>query len=373
MCDKPFCLMPFLHFHVGERGSTKACCVGNIPFGNINDQSFEEIWSGDTIKELRAKFLKGEPDNRCRVCLDLEEGGAKSLRQETFEKFPDYKIESSPRPKYFDIRFSNVCNFRCRTCWHGASSKWFEDSKSLGTNIGSKAIIENIKDYDRFISELGPDLLNADEIYFAGGEPLVTEEHYKLISWLVENNATSINLRYNTNLSHLKFKEYNVLDLWSKFDSVEVMASVDASHQLGEYIRKEFSWTTFVDNIRTLKVLNNVRLKVSPTVSVYNVTDLPAFYRTLVDEGIISELDFYINILHRPDYFNIQILPQKTKVLVLERYKEIIHDSWPEPIKKSFLEILTYMTAKDRSVLWSKFIEKSTELDDLRGEIARKI
>ena len=196
--EKPYCLMPWIHFHVGDHGMAKACCVANIPFGNINEQSFDEIWNGDAINQLREKFAKGEKDNRCAQCYKLEDAGGKSIRQETFEKFPHIKIDNSSQtlPIYFDIRFSNVCNFRCRTCWHGASSKWFADAKSLGRNVGEKAIIQNIQDFNSFIEKTGKALLKAEEIYFAGGEPLVTEEHYLLLSWLIEKNATQIRLRY---------------------------------------------------------------------------------------------------------------------------------------------------------------------------------
>ena len=204
---KPYCLMPWIHFHVGNKGVAKACCVANIPYGNINSESLEDIWKGDPITKIRTKFAAGEIDKRCAVCIHQEAVGNKSIRQETFDKFPHIDIEKSPSlPIYFDIRFSNVCNFRCRTCWHGASSKWFSDAKELGTAIGKKAIIKNVQDFEDFIQKTGAALLQAEEIYFAGGEPLVTEEHYLLLEWLIEQGATQMRLRYNTNFSKLQFK-----------------------------------------------------------------------------------------------------------------------------------------------------------------------
>ena len=31
------------------------------------------------------------------------------------------------RMRYFDIRFSNICNFKCRTCGSAFSSKWEQE------------------------------------------------------------------------------------------------------------------------------------------------------------------------------------------------------------------------------------------------------
>ena len=206
--------MPWIHLHVGDKGTAKACCVGNIPFGDVNTQSLDEIWNGDAINKTRSQFLKEIPDKRCFVCINREKGGAKSIRQETFEKFGHIDITRVESPIYFDLRFSNVCNFKCKTCWHGASSKWFEEAKRLGTTAAPQAIIKNIADFDLFIKNYGEAILGAKEIYLAGGEPLVTEEHYYLLEFLIRNNKTDIRLRYNTNFSKLKFKKWDVLNSW---------------------------------------------------------------------------------------------------------------------------------------------------------------
>ena len=133
--DLPFCLMPWIHLHIGDHGMTKACCVGNIPFGNINELSLEEVWNGAAISQLRQKFADGQADNRCAQCIHVEQAGGKSMRQETFEKYQHLDWNKNSLPYYFDLRFSNVCNFRCRSCWHGASSKWFADAKILGLSL----------------------------------------------------------------------------------------------------------------------------------------------------------------------------------------------------------------------------------------------
>jgi len=291
------------------------------------------------------------------------------VRLETFEKFDYQEIDESPKlPIYFDIRFSNVCNFRCRTCWHGASSKWFNEAKLLKTNLGKKAIIKNIEDFNEFINSSGEALLGAEEFYFAGGEPLVTEEHYKLLEWLIQNNATKARLRYNTNFSKLKFKDYNLIELWGHFENIELLASIDASNALGEYIRKDMKWEDLLENRNVIRAYPFIKFKIAPTVSILNVYHLPELYEECLQLNIIEANDLYINILERPSYYNIQILPKEMKQKVMDKYLSHMDATKPKEINQAFQSILDYMNEEDRSDLYELFLEKNGKLDELRGE-----
>ena len=365
----PTCLNPFVHLHISNNGAVNACCVANIPFGNINEQSLEEIWNGEAINNLRDKFRAGKTDPRCAVCHKIEETGGKSIRMETNERFQHISIDPVPKlPVYFDIRFSNICNFRCRTCYHGASSKWFNDAKALGTNIGQKAIIKNIKEVDTFIAKTEKALLEAEEFYFAGGEPLVTEEHYILLEWLIKNKATKARLRYNTNFSKLEFKQYDVLKLWKHFPQVEILGSIDATGELGEYIRKEMDWNTILRNREKIRSLPNVTFKIAPTISVLNIHNLVDLYQECLQNRMIDAEDLYINILEQPKYYNIQILKNEEKEKITRQILNSFTEETPISIRSAFQEIIAYMNAKDRSNLWALFEQKTKALDELRGE-----
>ena len=369
MKEKPQCLMPFIHYHVSSNGLAKACCVANITYGNANTQTLDEIWNGTAVNRLRTKFSKNEADKRCFVCHKIEASGGKSIRMETFEKFDYHNIDPNPTlPIYFDIRFSNVCNYRCRTCWHGASSKWFTDAKLLNTNIGKKAIIKNVNDLSEFINSSSEALLGAEEFYFAGGEPLVTEEHYKLIEWLVQNKATKARLRYNTNFSKLTFKDYNLIELWSHFDEIELLACIDASNNLGEYIRKEMDWQDILKNRKVIEAHPFIKFKIAPTVSILNVFQIPDLYEECLQLNMIKANDLYINILERPSYYNIQILPKELKLKIVDKYLAHMNTSKPKQINKAFQSILDYMMDEDRSDLYELFLEKNGSLDHIREE-----
>jgi organic radical activating enzyme len=365
--------MPWIHFHLSSKGQVNACCVSTIKYGNINNNSIEKIWHSESINKIRTQFRKGEPDKRCLVCINRELAGAKSIRQETFDKYPDIDVSIIQSPIYFDIRFSNVCNFRCRTCWHGASSKWFNEAKKLKTNLGNKAIIKNINDFNEFIDKNGKYLHNAKEIYFAGGEPLVTEEHYLLLNYLIENNITNLKLRYNTNFSVLNFKKYNILEYWEQFSDVEILASIDASEKLGEYIRKELDWDLFIENRERIRKLTHVTFKISPTVSVFNIKILPEFYKKCVAINLINKDGIYINILDRPYYYSSKVLSEKDKKDISNIYKDFFNwctlNEVSSSIQKQFKDCIGFMNNEDlHDRYWKVFQKETKQLDEMRGE-----
>lgn len=196
----------------------------------------------------------------------------------------------------------------------------------------------------------------------------MTEEHYILLEWLIKNKATKARLRYNTNFSKLEFKNYKVLELWKHFPEVEVLASIDASGELGEYIRKEMIWEHIVENREKIRALPHVKFKIAPTISVLNIETIMNLYQECLEMKMIEAEDLYINILERPNYFNIQILPKGKKEDITIQILNAINAETPLSIKRNFQEIIDYMNAVDRSNLWALFEQKTRALDLVRPE-----
>ena len=367
---KPYCLMPFIHLHIGDNGEAKACCVANIKFGNINKLPLEQVWDNEAINNIRSKFINNTPDKRCAVCLNIEKSGATSIRQETHENYKNLEIDyNNPTlPIYFDIRFSNVCNLKCRTCWHGASSSWFEDAKILKTNKGKKAVIKNINDFDSFIEKTGLALQGAKEIYLAGGEPLVTEEHYLLLQWLIDHKLTDIKLRYNTNLTILKYKGKSVIDYWKQFKNVEILASIDANNDLASYVRTNSNWESIKKNIQVIKSLSHISVQISPTISILNVEFIPELINECISLNFITEDDIYINILERPIHYNIQVFPTEIKSRIENKLFQYKSSLTSQKFISQINEIIQYMNSQDQSIHWPKFTLENKKLDHLRNE-----
>ena len=59
-----------------SNGSVGPCCnlVGRkIPIGNIKDNPIKEIWNGTKMSELRNGFVKNNPDEVCKACIESQE------------------------------------------------------------------------------------------------------------------------------------------------------------------------------------------------------------------------------------------------------------------------------------------------------------
>jgi len=62
------CTDPWDLVHVNHKADVNPCCMSQRPMGNLREQSFEEIWNGDTYRTFREKLLSSDPPEECRGC-----------------------------------------------------------------------------------------------------------------------------------------------------------------------------------------------------------------------------------------------------------------------------------------------------------------
>ena len=384
--DPHFCMLPWLHLHAFPDGRAYPCCMSeyNLPAGNLKEQTMKEVWNSKGIKDMRVNMLNGRPSKECNRCYEQESAGFVSMRHSSSQNFGQHIALTDTtnedgsldwfQIRYYDIRFSNLCNFRCRSCGSIFSSNWYNDEVKLYGDRGHQRIMFAGKTEEDMWEQMQEHIPFLDQIYFAGGEPLIMEEHYRLLNELVKREMFHVRLIYNTNFSKLAYKDQDVLELWKKFKTVSVGASLDASGARGEYIRKGQDWTETVDNRRRmLEVCPNVDFYISATVSIYNVLHISDFHKEWVELGLIKPQDFNINILQSPNWFRIDALPQELKQQVRVKIEE--HIKWLEPQDKltratsGFKGILNLMDAQTVDDHWiSTFFSRTAELDNLREE-----
>ena len=226
---------------------------------------------------------------------------------------------------YMDIRFSNLCNLKCRSCGPQFSSSWFEDHKAIYGKLNHPKILQVRDEMKSFMDELDPLLESVERVYWAGGEPLITKEHYNILDKWIAMDKRNVSMDYTTNFTQMYYKKKTAFDYWNKFENVRVAASLDANHARGEYLRKNMVWSEVVQNRRTMiEQCPHVYFELTPTVSVYNVLNLPDFHKEWIEEGLLEPSNIRINILLDPTYMRLSILPPWIKSKVAERYHEHI-------------------------------------------------
>jgi len=380
--SKTFCIYPWIHLHAYPTGETYPCChaemgVGQV--GNCRTNTLEEIWHDQPMVNLRNDMLLEIKNPTCARCYEQEESGFFSGRRSANKhhghhigRINDEKFEMT----YWDIRFSNLCNLKCRSCGHIFSSQWYQDQAKLaGGDWKDRNTVLNYA--GRTVTDMWEQLLPhidyVEQIYFAGGEPLLMEEHYHILDELVRRQRFDVRLIYNTNFTHTDLKGQSVFEYWRQFRSVAVGASLDAMGARAEYIRKGTDWKTVEANrAEMIRTCPDVDFYISPTLSIMNAWHLPEFHRTWVDSGLIRAQDLNVNILQDPAHYRIDIAPMEYKQRLKEKY--VTHLKWLKGndqlgrATQGFESTVNFMFATDNTHLIDTFWRKTHELDDIRNE-----
>jgi organic radical activating enzyme len=293
-------------------------------------------------------MLEDKPCKECSKCYEQEENGFFSMRYDSNRNYghhiaevdntqsdgtnPEFKI------RYWDVRFSNLCNFSCRSCGPIFSSNWYNDHVKLynrkpdvlGRNMAR--VEYTAGDEDAMLKQMLPHIPYLEQVYFAGGEPLIMKEHYFLLEKLIEHGKTDIRIQYNTNFSELRYKDKHVFDYWKHFKNVSVGASLDAGGERAELMRKGTDWSQTLENRqRMMQEVPHVDFYISATVSAMNVLHVLDFHREWTELGLIQAKDFNINLCQSPEWYRPNIFPKEFKEKVIAtKYQE--HIEWLKPL-----------------------------------------
>lgn len=320
---KSFCILPWVHTAINPNGDVKPCCMSEFDYtyGNLNKTPLlKDIFTGDKANALRKEMLdntSGLP-KICDKCHVMEASNMPSYRTRSNLKYRDLVEKLEPnadgtaefKQVYIDYRFSNKCNFKCITCGPSLSSSHAVEFKKLGMKAsggwdGEKAYIE--VDSNSFLPQFKEFSKDIREIYFAGGEPLITDHHYDILEWLIETQQP-VDIFYNTNFSELAYKNYDILDMWSKVNGqVDIFASVDGFGEWGRVIRYGFDQQQFEDNAKKVfeSSIPNVHLHFSITHGITNyrhVVDTTEWLMKLIPESFNGAKVGYNPIIISPEF-----------------------------------------------------------------------
>lgn len=378
---KNFCMAPWVHMSVWQTGNAYPCCIydWNTPIGNVNEHGLKGAWNSDHMRSLRLNMVNDVPSPGCKKCIDYDNQGIVSYRHKMNTEYShhydvvnstDYNgfVEKLNLP-YFDVRFSNLCNMKCRSCGTHFSSKWYEDTigKPKVVEIENPTLWEDIEEV----------LSTVEEIYFTGGESLFMPQHYDLLDLFIKNNLKP-KLTYNSNASRLSLKTRHVKDYWKQFNSIDFGVSFDQIGEKANYTRYGQKWETVYKNLCWIRDNTpHVYIKPNPTISIYNILDIADIVKFLFDNQLATNYDINLNnILVTPDYLSITILPQNLKDVAASRIKSFydkldnynIGDDYKKMLLTSFDNIISFMYNKDDTHLIPQFKRKMFRLDRKRGE-----
>ena len=389
--SKTLCMVPWIHLHIMPDASVIPCCIApyNDHFGNAREKTLKEIWNNEKYRELRLNMIQEKKSATCQRCYRLENSRMASMRLGINRRFAKYiPLVKKTRPdgsvgqlniKYLDVRFSNICNFKCRGCSPVLSSAWYEDHEKLyDYKIDKPKLIEcaTHNASDHLWQQLVTLIPYIKEAYFAGGEPLMMEQHYKMLQILLEHGRNDTVLSYNTNMSIIKYKNYDLVELWKQFQRVVVSISIDDIGARGEYFRKGLNWNRLIENLGILKEqVSHVIFTITVTVSIFNVYYLPELYEFFLKRKSISTRHIFFNMLLDPYEYQIQVLPLDFKHKVAAKIKNTLETFKEEMTMEDFVryerqvqDLLGFLYKEDQTNLLKKFSQRTQALDKIRNE-----
>ena len=288
MISRPntLCMAPWTHTYLSPQTERRMCCASREPAQNFQQYidtaagtgryipiTLEHHWNSEHMKSVRRRMIAGETLPECEVCND------KLLNTDVYRTYfwhlfkhkyddiwssTDSSGATTMKPVSWDYRFSNLCNFKCRTCGDMLSSAWETEQRQHNmvdwSNPKNNWMLPEVKkEITAFQdSQIEAEFAQAvaehrvEEVYWVGGEPLMYEQHWRYMKQIVDQgDGGLVYARYNTNLSRVQYRGVDLYsDILDHIRDWQICASIDGTGATGEYIRTGLSWTVFLENFK---------------------------------------------------------------------------------------------------------------------------
>jgi sulfatase maturation enzyme AslB (radical SAM superfamily) len=386
--NKSFCVHPWINISVDPNGSIKPCCISTDsikkadgkPY-NLGYDKIEDFYNSPDYVEIRRKMLAGELVDGCSQCYQLEKYGKESKRLTINRIFADQLTPTETVVKsniaYFDLRFGNLCNLKCRSCMPLNSSQLdkqaidYPELKRFYGVLGYS--INDWYETETFDQNLDSSLKHIRILYITGGEPTLIKKNFELLEKLInEGYSKNIWLSINSNLTNDKTTFF---DLLSEFKNVTFSASIDGYGNTQEYLRYPSNWKQIDKNIHRLvdRTASNIDIKIQPVVQIGNlgsITELFEYaesFNRVADKPVVN---LYLNILENPNYLDLLYLPLEYKIECWNRIETWVKDKckYQLPLFYSQLETLKNkcFTDIDYKKTLTTFFEFNELLDNVQ-------
>ena len=277
------CMAPWVHTYLSPLTERRMCCASREPAQNFRQYidtesgsnryipiTLDEHWNSPHMMSVRSRMMAGETLPECEVCNDklLNTDVYRTYFWQLFKhKYPDIwettdtAGRTTMQPVSWDYRFSNLCNFKCRTCGDMLSSSWESEQRQhnmiewtdpnnnwMRPEVRSAITAFQDSQIEQEFAE-AVEQHRVEEVYWVGGEPLMYEQHWRYMRRIVElGDGPKVYARYNTNLSRIDYRGINLYrDILSGLRDWQICASLDGTGTIGEYIRTGLDYDRWLE------------------------------------------------------------------------------------------------------------------------------
>ena len=334
--------------HLGH-GYTHSCHLP-LPHEINKDELINNpsaIHNTEHKKKQRKMMLEGERPNECEYCWKIEDIKRDNVSDRVF-KSQIYKIEDikhiSEQPwnqdvnlKTLEISFDRICNFACSYCNAGYSSAWAKDIRVNGAyqsfktegggayqhdgkwaepygkyNVGNPYL----KAFFDWWPELSQDL---EELRFTGGEPVMSNNFWKLLDKIKKQSLPHLSLATNSNLG----MKHSILEKLVKYTHeldvkrFDLYTSNEAYGAHAEYIRDGLDYQQWRNNL--IYFIENAKFRA--VTIMMTITSISLFSITEFMDDMLELKARYghhrphidLNILRWPSFMSPINLPDHIK------------------------------------------------------------
>jgi organic radical activating enzyme len=266
-------------------------------------------------KNRRREMMEGLRPKECDYCWNIEDNSnefsdrvyksTEPWSMQYFDEVLKTKGEKDINPKYVEVSFSNVCNFKCSYCGPAFSSQWMDEIQQHGsyptsTNFNN---LDYLKSTDQMpiphnkknpyvdaFWKWWPDLYKDLHTFrITGGEPLLAKDTFDVLDFINSepNPNRKLNLSINTNLNAPEkiFNEFRekITKLMNeeRVNEFILFTSCDAHGEQANYIRHGFNYDLFMERINIL-LTENPKLTII-IMSTYNALSVPSYKGLIKD------------------------------------------------------------------------------------------
>ena len=342
-----------------QNGHTHSCHhpqTHKIPLTELRENP-TALHNTEFKKQQRRMMLDGIRPKECQYCWNVEDLGGDHISDRHLKSHDTWArphlntIAKSDwrdniNPRYVEVAFSNVCNFKCSYCSPAFSSKWTEEIAQYGAYPTSdkfnnfdwlqqqdKMPIPN-RETNPYVDAFWkwfPDLYKTLEVFrITGGEPLMAKDTFRVLDYINKNPNPNLELSINSNacVPNELFDNYiekmKRITLDGKIGRTRLYTSVDTWGPQAEYIRNGLDYNQWYDNV--CRVLEELPLTKVTVMCTTNLLSVPKFYK-MVDDIHPLKREFYSNERKVPITLDMAILrhpAHQSAVILPPEYVEML-------------------------------------------------
>jgi len=412
-----FCPLPWIFQAVRNNGDVRVCCQANQgpdrglirkPDNTIYNAEVDDLVearNAQKMKDIRVAMINDKWHPDCVRCEKEEASGIRSrftYEEELWRHYitadgarirtePDGTINTDSIPVvYYDLRFGNHCNLKCRSCGPTDSDAWYGDQVKVWGDtyydtacemkiikIDGKYQVENdiYKWYENegFWDHLNNEMPNIQHVHMVGGEPLLINQQFDFLERCIDRGyAHRISIEHNSNITYIPDKAW---DIWKQFKMIKIGTSIDGVGKVNDYIRYPSKWEKIESNLRKLdEAEGNFQIWLAITVQAMNILHLPEIFKWKEDQKFkrVNAAAWQpiasLHPLHSPDFLSAKVFPLKVKIKIADELVKAQFNENKDEAKALLDQYVSFMFQEDYSHRFDKFWEYTNKLDEIRGQ-----